>query len=801
MHAKADLHVHSRHSNRPSEWILRRLGTPECFVDPREVYRRARENGMDFVTITDHNTINGALAIADLPSTFLSSELTTYFPETGCKIHVLVHGITETQFHEANQARANIYELQAFLRGHDVLHTVAHPLFAVNDKLTLDAFEKLILMFERFEVLNGMRHGRSNRLLEAFLKGLTPAVVDELSNKHGIDPVGRQPYRRTLTGGSDDHSGEYIACAYTVTPAARTVEDFLAHLRAGAHMHGGNTGTSLRLAHSFYHIGYSYYRTRLLKNSSNGSKLIEALLGKMANAAPGRTSGFRAVVGGFVGGVARRWKATRLSPAERALVIEFSSLFQSADAAECDRHRGTGRDAFTFDLACRLTHRVGYHFLEHFAAQLRNASLLESLQIVSSLGPLALSITPYLAAFRTQHKDETLLREFAGRFRVSDPLGPHKPRKVWFTDTFNEVNGIAKTIWVLSTIAQQRDWNLTVATSVEPAPADTPFQTINFQPVGMFELPEYNWQRLAFPPFLNVVEYLEREHVAEIIISTPGPLGLAALAAARILGLKVTAIYHTDFPKFVEILTEDELLKQLTVRFMVWFYGQADRILAPSNDYREHLVGHGLDRAKIRILPGGVDTARFNPAKRDPEFWTKYNCNGDFKFLYVGRISKEKDLDLLAQAFTKYRAAGYRAELILVGDGPFLKELQQRHSKQPDIVFTGMLHDEDLARAYASADAFVFPSTADTFGNVVLEAQASGLPAIVSDIGGPREIVCANDSGLVFEGGCEDAMIQAMARLQNDVTLRMRLRERGLRNAAENPWGKTLESLWSHAEP
>ena len=96
--SKADLHVHSKHSDRPSEWFLRRIGAPESFVEPAEIYRRARQRGMDFVTISDHNCIRGALEIADLPGTFISNEVTTYFPEDGCKIHVLVFGIDEEQF-------------------------------------------------------------------------------------------------------------------------------------------------------------------------------------------------------------------------------------------------------------------------------------------------------------------------------------------------------------------------------------------------------------------------------------------------------------------------------------------------------------------------------------------------------------------------------------------------------------------------------------------------------------------------------------------------------------------------------
>ena len=157
MPTKVDLHVHSKYSDRPSEWILRRIGAPESFVEPHAIYRTARQRGMQFVTISDHNCIDGALEIAHLPGTFLSSEITTYFPEDGCKIHCLVSGVSEEQFREIQQLRDNIYDFQSYVREQDIAYSVAHPLFRVNDQLTIEHFEKLMLLFNRFEGVNGTR--------------------------------------------------------------------------------------------------------------------------------------------------------------------------------------------------------------------------------------------------------------------------------------------------------------------------------------------------------------------------------------------------------------------------------------------------------------------------------------------------------------------------------------------------------------------------------------------------------------------------------------------------------------------
>ncbi|HEV7670618.1 MAG TPA: glycosyltransferase [Thermoanaerobaculia bacterium] len=154
--ARVDLHVHSKHSNRPTEWLLRRVAAAESYTEPLEIYRKARARGMDFVTITDHDTIDGALEIAHLPGTFLSCEVTTAFPDDGCQIHLLTLGITEGQFREIDRLRGNLYELRDYLRGEGVLCSVAHPLFRVNERLTVAHVEKLLVLFDRFEGASGV---------------------------------------------------------------------------------------------------------------------------------------------------------------------------------------------------------------------------------------------------------------------------------------------------------------------------------------------------------------------------------------------------------------------------------------------------------------------------------------------------------------------------------------------------------------------------------------------------------------------------------------------------------------------
>ena len=161
---RADLHVHSQYSDRPTEWLLRRIGAPECFTKPRAVYDVARRRGMKFVTISDHNCIDGAAEIAHLPGAFVSDEITTYFPDDGCKIHVLAWNIDEHQFNEIQRLRENIVDLRDYLWAERIVHSCAHPLYSINDRLSIDHFERLLLLFNVFETINGGRN-RRGRLL------------------------------------------------------------------------------------------------------------------------------------------------------------------------------------------------------------------------------------------------------------------------------------------------------------------------------------------------------------------------------------------------------------------------------------------------------------------------------------------------------------------------------------------------------------------------------------------------------------------------------------------------------------
>src|ERR1700731_1133383 len=264
------------------------------------------------------------------------------------------------------------------------------------------------------------------------------------------------------------------------------------------------------------------------------------------------------------------------------------------------------------------------------------------------------------------------------------------------------------------------------------------------------------------------------------------------------LNLQTSGIYHTDFPQYVRILTEDSFLESVTWRYMHWFYNQLDTVFVNSEEYRDSWVKRGFEPEKLKIFPRGLDTHLFNPTRRDSKFFEKFGArNGQIRLLYVGRVSREKDLDLLAEAYRRLRDEGLSIQLCVVGHGPYSREFSE---SLPEALFTGYLAGKELAVAYASADIFVFPSTTDTFGNVIIEAQASGVPVIVSDSGGPKELVEDKTNGLITKSHDVEDFSRAIRVLVVDPALRKQMGDHARQSVVDRSWPNAFRKFWSITE-
>jgi len=793
--SRADLHIHSRHSDRAADWVLRRLDFPASYSDPLATYQRLREAGMDFVTLTDHNTIGGCLEIAHLPGVIVGEEVTVYFPDDECKVHILVWGITEAQHRMLQDARENIYEFQKAVAEHGIAHAVAHPFQRVNEKLTSLHLQKLILLFRHFEKINGRYCGLVSEAAGSVLGGLTSRHIEIFNARTGVDPTHDEPWKKAFVGGSDDHGGTHIARAFTETAACAEPAEFLGKIRAGDCAAGGEAGSPLVMAHGTYSTAFQYAKARLaLKPGDPSTGLMEKIFSRfMEGQDPtefslGEKLGFLAQ--GIATGKIFEIAKAGSSSVWRDLAAGFSHPeMKAAMARETSGIAEPERRAFI--MANLIGSQLGYRSATQFIQQISTGKFLESIQTVIPLVPILAILSPYLHAFRLPRRE--WLRETTRALSGEVPSFLRNKKRAWFTDTLEDVNGVATTIRKMTAAGVAAGHDITVMTCRSEV-ADHGIPLKNFAPIGEFELPEYELQRLSFPPVLQIFDHLATNGYSELIISTPGPLGLSALAAAKELGLRTVGIYHTDFPQYVRILTDDSFMETLTWNYMHWFYSQLDVIYVNSEDYRKCWVDRGIPRERLRLLPRGLDTRMFHPTRRDEGFWKSRGLReGESGMLFVGRVSKEKNLDVLVAATKKLAESCTPARPLIVGDGPYMAEMKRL---LPDAIFTGYLGGEELAVAYASADLFVFPSTTDTFGNVVLEAQACAVPAIVSDIGGPRDLVQHGKDGFVTKAHDVAELAGAIRRLVEDPALRQRMGAAARTRVESRDWTEAFEKFW-----
>lgn len=793
---KCDLHIHSKHSDRAADWLFRKLEFPDSYTDPAQIYDRLRERGMDFVTLTDHNSIGGCLEIADRPGAFISEEVSASFPEDRCQVHVLVWGIDEAAHAAIQERRENIYELQRYLVEGGFAHAVAHPFYNLGEQLTTAHVEKLVLLFKTFEGVNGLRDSLLSEVARFVLCGLTSGKIEELANRHGIEPTHPEPWKKILTGGSDDHGAMFMGCAYTETPVqCDSPAQFLAQIRAGHCGPCGRGGTPLALSHGFYNTIHKFIRAKFSRGQT--SEFLEQVFSRFMEGRNPTEFTITEKLGFIAQGITSGKIFELAKPQNASVWRQFAEYFTRTDIKSLVAKETAGveePERRAFLMANLFANQLAFRFFTEFVRNISTGRIIESIQDVATFAPIALALSPYIYAFQSQSPSRSWLREVSTSLTGAAPDNVRNRKRAWFTDTLEDVNGVATTIRKMASAAVEVGKDLVVVTSREKIEI-TGIPLKNFQPIGEFEIPEYELQKLSFPAILQVIDYIQRHRFTEVIISTPGPIGLTALMAAKMLKLRTSGIYHTDFPQYVRILTDDNFLETLAWNYMYWFYSQLDLFYVNSEHYRQCWVERGIPAEKIKILPRGLDTELFSPERRSDQFRERYGLpNGKPLMLYVGRISKEKDLDVLAES---YAALDPQAHFVLVGNGPYVDELKRQ---MPNACFTGYLSGEDLATAYASADVFLFPSTTDTFGNVVIEAMACGLPNVVSDMGGPKELVRDGVTGFVTRSLDGAAFTAAARKLIEDESLRRTMSTNAREAVRDRNWSSAFRKFWAMSE-
>lgn len=374
----------------------------------------------------------------------------------------------------------------------------------------------------------------------------------------------------------------------------------------------------------------------------------------------------------------------------------------------------------------------------------------------------------------------------------SDAPGPANLRIALVTETYPpEINGVAMTLGRMVEGLAGRGHRIQLVRPRQANDAEPPGPNgVEHALVRGFAIPRYDSLKLGLPAGARL-RRLWRERRPDVVhIATEGPLGWSALSAARALGLPVTTDFHTNFHSYSSHYGLG-WLKRGVAAYLRGFHNRAGCTLVPTEGMRRTLAEQGF--GDLRVVARGVDTALFHPGRRSPSLRASWGAEpGDPVAIYVGRLAPEKNLPLVVRTFEAMRAVDPRARLALVGDGPARAGLEARHH---GYIFAGMRRGEDLATHYASGDIFLFPSTTETYGNVTMEAMASGLPVVAYDYAAAEEHVRSGLNGLTAPFDDAEAFLRQGLTLIRDAAYAAELGRCARQTAESIGWGQVFDAL------
>jgi len=701
--SRADLHVHSSASQISKLGVQRSLRIPECATDPLEVYELAKRRGMDFVTITDHDTIEGILSLSHLPDTFISEELTVSFNGEAQAVHVLCYGITPDDHEWLQSNRDDVESCAAYLHDREITAALAHPFYAVAAPLTARHRRRLAQLFPIWETRNGSRAKELN----------LPAFV--YIETHG----------GTAIGGSDDHAGIDIGRTFTETPRADTAQEYLAHIRAGRASAHGQQGSAAKWAHAamalaIRSLGAGESDAPARPDPASVLKIVERVMTEGdarhgTNGADLQASDALALL--------RAWLlAMDLDVDEHKLLTQL----QEGELGHAD-----------LDRRARRVHERKLAAVVHDTVASLEQGRLDGRASALALFDACIPAIPYAAASAFLGREKAKLARSDG----------DRPRVALVADAIGSMHGVTHTI-------QQIRSHGVRGFDVEVIGTDADVDR-RLSAVAEIDVPFYPGLEIGVPTVPAIVDALAEGRYDIVHVCSPGPAGIGAWLVARVLELPRVGSYHTELAAYAALRTGQAQLEMLGNFGLGMFYGACDVVLSPSRASDERLNLLGIPDDRIRRWDRGVDVGRFGPGHRDDDL-----LPGEVNIFYAGRLSKEKGVDLLADAFLEARRRDPRLHLVLAGGGPEEDVLRARLNEHA--TFLGWLSGDDLARAYASADVFLFASSTETFGQVVLEAQASALPVVAVDRGGPACLIEHGETGLLAApdvNGLADAVV------------------------------------------
>ena len=779
---KCDLHLHSAASLTTRQWFSEYFDAPESYADPVRQYELCKARGMDLVTLTDHDSIEGGLLLADRPDFFLSVEVSTRFPDNDCAVHVLVYNVTPAQHLELQRRRDSVFDVVEFIRSERLPHALPHPLLSPNWQMDRETLEKCFVLFPTVEALNGLNDRRVSPHASALISSLTPEVLAALAEKHGIPLAQGRSGRLALTAGSDDHGHRRAGTIFTEVHGKRDAAAFLQSVMDGEARLEGNAGDLNAMAMCIKQGAYEHFRRKDAGGQRNPFvDAMDVLAGR--NPPPGAASprGASALMENMV-------RAAQRARLPVGLDLDISVIpDQGTDASDRRIVEAVTRisDALAADATAKLVAAAtAFDVYELFAA-------------LTDVGGAMAVASPLLFAAdhfaRQWDQVQRILKEWH-----ATELPTTLEHLAVFSDSRDNIDGVASWCRRFMSQAESAGRRVWFASCDEAVPLDSSCPTASpIASVARFKLPLYPGFELVVPSLPGTVDRLWREGITHVELATPGPMGLAGLAAAKLLRLPVTASFHTDLHGLALALTGDSAIADLTRAYLRWFYCSVDRVFAFSAASRDTLLGMGVPAERIELMPVAVDPDDFAPSNASADTFSALGLNVGNRpvVLTVGRLSQEKNLGAIIDAVERLQHRSPAPFLVVAGDGPARQEMECACRGKGFVAFVGFRDGLVLRQLYASARAFVFASTVDTLGLVNLEALASGVPVLVPRDSAIADFLQDGDNAVFFNRDASD-LGNALSNLLDDPVRAARLSARGRQHTLDRWQTAQFDELW-----
>lgn len=792
---RLDPHCHDHNSSEPDELWGRILRLPETWLPSEDLLKNLEAQGCGAKTITNHNNATSCWEMMDKGHDILpGAEFTCTFPEWSLKIHVLVYGFTPAQEAKLAKLRKNVYHFAAYCRQEDLPTILPHPLFFYREgqQPPPELLEKFALLFERFEVLNGQRDVWQNLLTARWVESMDDEKLRQWSKKHGLDPVEfcAHPFKKSITGGSDDHMGVFAGSTGTLLQIPNLAERLkserpsalaLEALREGRTRPYGQIAEEEKL-----HLALLDYFAQVARNikdpgilrlllhrGGTSDKLACLGLGNLMmelqrhkytmkffttfhNALSGKSPGFL-----LKASVSKDYKPAiqwidHLAQAKRAGNDAFQAaikevlpgLFRTLEDILVRRVKEEMQGPVDFEEVARLD---AEELILRFEAPSRLRSLLGNEPVQGrrmSQVNLAKSVDrlsfPALAALvlagsllgssRALFQNRPFLDQVAQTLNVPQ----HPKRVLWLTDSLGDKNGVAKVLEATLDEVRRRDLPvdfLVCHSELKPGP-----NLKVLAPISEFGLPQFGGQVMRLPDLMEVHRLFSEGGYDRVVCSTELLMGPVALFLKEAFKVPAHFYMHTDWLDFAQrSLGLDQQGQDRVRRLLRALYHRFDGIFALNGEHADWLASSQMEipAERINLTAHWVDQRfKWQPNARErllPEVPQTAPV-----LLFAGRLSKEKGVMDLPLIYQKLQAQHPEVVMVLAGSGPAEEALKEA---MPGAKFLGWVDQDDLPALYSAASLLLLPSRFDTFGCVVLEALSCGTPVAAYDTKGPRDIL------------------------------------------------------------